>query len=136
MAVNFIVLTIGAFWFWPRFIGTICNCFLSCCHGIGVGFLFAGALNPYPRICSYNKSTSSYEGDYEWNYEGMTYEREHGMMFFLGVLQFIIMCAQCCCCCLPLCCTPAKDDSGKKELKQMRRDIAAQQQNVQMQQQW
>ena len=73
MGLNFILMTIGAFWFWPRFIGTWCNCCLGCCHISGISFMLAGATNPMGRICSYNKSTVEYKGDYEWDYDGMSY---------------------------------------------------------------
>ena len=141
MACNFVLMTIGAFWFWPRYIGTICNCCLGCCHISGIGFMLAGALNPYPRICSFNKSTAEYKGDYEWDYDGMTYQNEHSLMLGFAIVQLIFWTVQCCCCCLPLCTTPVKDEAhkaekdGKKQLKKMEKEMTKQNMQMQMQMQ-
>jgi len=129
MGVNFILMTIGAFWFWPRFIGTWCNCCLGCCHITGISFMLAGATNPMGRYCAFNKSTVEYKGDYEWDFDGMTYQSEHSMMFGLAIVQLLFWFIQCYCCCLPLIYTPVKDDAhtAKKEHKKYEKEIKKQQ---------
>jgi len=70
MGLNFIVLAVGSHFWWPRFVGTIMNCCFGICHLVGIIFMIMGATSPFARICFYNKSTSSYKGDYEMNFEG------------------------------------------------------------------
>lgn len=67
MGCNFILLTFGAKWFWPRLIGTWLNMAFGCCHCSGIGLLMAGVTGPFGVICGYNKSTSTYEGDFKWD---------------------------------------------------------------------
>ena len=67
MGINFIMLAIGAFWFWPRYVGTVLNCCFGCCHCSAIMWMLSGVLGPAGRICSFNISTSTYQGDYEWD---------------------------------------------------------------------
>lgn len=119
MGVNFLVMTFGAWFWWPRYIGCIMNCCLANCTLIGGIVSIVAVGRPYGRICSYNRSTSTYKGDYEWDFDGMTYEDEFGMLLGVGVLSFVFWFFQCCCCWIPCYTTPlkAKDSSNKYELK-------------------
>ena len=42
LGLNFIVLAVGAFYWWPRYIGTLCNYVLCNCHLLGVILMFVG----------------------------------------------------------------------------------------------
>jgi hypothetical protein len=47
-AVNFIVMTIGAFFFYPRCIGTILNFLLACCcHSTAISIALAARFLPF-----------------------------------------------------------------------------------------
>ena len=43
---NYLLLMLGAFWFWPRCIGTICNCCCGCCHLLGILSIFGSRFSP------------------------------------------------------------------------------------------
>ena len=131
MGVNFIFLSMGAFWFWPRLIGTWLNCCFGCCHCSAISYLVVGVMGPYGRICSYNVSTSTYLGDIQqWDEDGMTYQNDHGLMLTLAMLQTILITAQCCCCWVPLCGTPVLDEehaqrkAEKEQARQAQSDMA------------
>lgn len=66
-AFNFIALTIGAFWFYPRFFGTICNCCLGCCHFYGIVAALNGAVGPYGIWCGMNVGPVEYKGNQKLN---------------------------------------------------------------------
>ena len=105
-ACNFIALAVGAFFWWPRFIATLLNYFLCGFHLSGVIFMVAGANNTFAQICNYNLSTSTYEGNYKWSWEGVTYESDLGMMLGFGVALSFTWFLQVFFCCLPLYLTP------------------------------
>lgn len=109
MAINFLVLTFGACFFWPRYIGTVCNWFLCICHLVGFIVMILGAAAPMGRICSYNKGTSTYDGDYKFVWDGMTYQGDHAVLVGLGIFMAILWCCQVFVCCAPCLLTPAKD---------------------------
>ena len=72
-AVNYLILMVGACFFYPRFVGAVCNCLLSCIHLIAViaGFIYSG--NTLGIYCSYNIAPVDYEGKYRFNSDGATY---------------------------------------------------------------
>jgi len=118
MGVNFLVMTFGTWFWWPRYIGCIMNCCLANCTLIGGIVSIVAVGRPYGRICSYNRSTSTYKGDYEWDFDGRTYEDEFGMILGVGVLSFVFWFIQCCCCWIPCYTTPlTSKDSAIYELK-------------------
>ena len=118
MAINFVVLAFGAFYFWPRLIGTVCNsCCLCCCHFIGLIFMLVGVGNPFARICQYNKATSTYAGDYKWDWEGRTYSGDFKFMFSCSIVMSFMWCIQITCCALPCFMTPIKPDKLKSDSK-------------------
>ena len=68
--------------------------------------MVAGANNTFAQICNYNLSTSTYEGNYKWSWEGVTYESDLGMMLGFGVALSFTWFLQVFFCCLPLYLTP------------------------------
>ena len=86
MGANFILLTFGAYWFWPRYIGSILNCCFGIFHISGVSMMFAGVMNPAPQLCALNKSTVAYKGDYEWDYDGITYSNEYSILTIFAIV--------------------------------------------------
>ena len=106
-AVNFIVMAIGGFFWYPRLCGTLFN--LVCaftCHFASVILMFNRRLRPFGDLCSNNYVTSTYNGDNDWDEGGNTYEDDANLMILLAVFQFLFWLVQCFCCCLPLLCTP------------------------------
>lgn len=69
MFINFVLLTFGAYYWWPRFIGSIMNFALCNCHLVGVILMIVGVTNPYARMCQYNKATSTYDEKYWWHWD-------------------------------------------------------------------
>ena len=53
-AVNFIVMACGACFWYPRLIGAMCNCGLSCCHLAAWITIFATRFSPLGNYCSVN----------------------------------------------------------------------------------
>lgn len=72
----------GAFFWYPRLIGTICNFFCACIfHFIAVVLLFAGRFNPKGKLCALNIVPSTmimgiYDGglDIDNAFYGTTYK--------------------------------------------------------------
>ena len=109
MGLNFIVLTVGSCYWWPRFIGTICLYLLSSCHMAGWIFMIIGVTNPYARMCRYNKATSSYAEEYKWYWNRMTYENDYFLMTYFAIALSSLWCIQVCCCCIPCYRTPISE---------------------------
>ena len=115
MGFNFLTMMCGAFYWWPRFFGAVCNYFLCIMHLVGIIFTGVALGSPYGRICSYNKSINTYEGDYKWDWEGNTYDGDHGLLLATFVLMLIFWIIQVTCCCLPCCMTPVKEVGPKEK---------------------
>ena len=107
-AVNMIVLSFGAFYFCPRYWGSLCNLCYACCHCLACGAALGVTLSPIGQICSKNIAPSHYEGDWKWS-DDSTYQSDAGMILGMGIVQFILWCVQCYCCCCPLLMTPRKE---------------------------
>lgn len=91
--------------------------------------MFSGVTSPISRACGMNKSTSTYKGDYEWDYSGTSYENEYFIMFAFAIVQTIFWTVQCYCCCIPLFTTPVKDkeyEAEKKEKKEAKKELKEQ----------
>ena len=64
MAANFVLMTFGAFFFYPRVIGTLCNCCCACfCHFGAWTMALAYRYNPIGVYCSINVAPNHYLGD-------------------------------------------------------------------------
>ena len=113
MSFNFILLAIGAFLWWPRLVGTLLNYLLCTCHLVGIITMFFGVYSPFPRVCQYNKASSTYDGGYKWTWDSATYEGDFGLMYGMSITMAINWCIQVCFCCLPLYMTPI--EKGKPE---------------------
>jgi len=109
MSLNFITMTIGAFWYYPRLIGTFCNCCCGCCHFAAFTVALAYRTNPLGAYCSANVAGIQYEGNGKYN-DSWTYKKDGGVLMALGAIQIILWCVQCYCCCLPLYWTPSVDE--------------------------
>ena len=73
--INFILLSVGAFYFYPRLIGTFCNFCLGCCHLSAFSMALAARYSPAGAICAVNISSNQYEGDGQFNDE-WTYKKD------------------------------------------------------------
>jgi len=82
---NFVLLMIGAFWFYPRLFGTCFNCclgifhFAAWIHGLNVRF------SPLGRACALNVAGNEYEGDGKWN-DSMTYKKDANILVAFGTI--------------------------------------------------
>ena len=115
---NFFFFAFGSCYWWPRFLGTLINIFLSCCQLSGAVFMLTGVYNPFSRVCQYNLATSTYDGDYKWNWTGSTFNDDFSLMLGMGVTLSVFWLIQVTICCLPLCLTPIE---GKQERSIMSR---------------
>ena len=106
MGFNFFFLSFGSCFWWPRLIATLINVFLSCFGLSGAIFMLAGVYNPFSRVCQFNLSTSTYNGNYAWNLAGTTYSDDFSFMLAFGVTLSVFWLIQITVCCLPLCLTP------------------------------
>ena len=70
IAFNFILMAFGAVYWVPRIIGCGCNSILSLLNLISIILMIGGATSTFGRICYYNQSSSSYNGEYIWSAEG------------------------------------------------------------------
>ena len=86
MSINFLILTAGSIFFWPRCIGTCINLLLGLSHAYGIYLMYLGWSNPFSRLCAMNVSTSAYDGDYRWNFEGRSYADDHIALMYLVIL--------------------------------------------------
>ena len=94
MAVNLILMAIGAFWWYPRVIGCLANSCFAICHLVAVAFLFAARWSPGGRHCSYNLSTSTYKtggnnsgaiDQSDW-FDKPTYQDDASLMLILSII--------------------------------------------------
>lgn len=103
--MNFILLAVGAYWFYPRCIGTFCNLCLGCCHlGAWIACL-AARYSPPGELCAVNISPNQLENGGTWS-DDWTYKKDAELLGALGIIQSILFCVQCCGCCWPLFCLP------------------------------
>ena len=51
---NFILISIGGFWFWTRLVGTYLNVCFGCIHIAAISTAFSATLNPFGQICLLN----------------------------------------------------------------------------------
>ena len=138
---NFLLLTLGSCFFWPRLIGTYLNCSLAFCSFAGAMMGIASVVSPIGRSCAFNHAYNTLDSDDTFLDEGLRYSDEYGVIFGLAFYQIILVFLQCCCCSCPLFCTPVKDaehDKEKKEKKKKEKEAkksvdASQQQMVPMQ---
>jgi len=106
-AMNFLVLTCGAFYFYPRYFGTLCNFCYSCCHCSAWLACMTMRFNPIGALCAANVAPSTYK-DGKWD-DSTTYKSDGGMLAALGILQAMFWFCQCCFCCLPCLLTPVAE---------------------------
>ena len=98
-------MSVGAFYYTPRLIGTIFNFCYGCCHLSAFVTGLSYRMNPYGKFCAVNIAPVNYEGDYRWS-DGMTYQSDGNLMLTLCSIQAVLWTAQCCCYCIPLLKTP------------------------------
>ena len=115
-AGNFIIMTLGACFFWPRFVGTWINFCYACCHCSAFATAIAVAFGPLGARCKTNIIGNEYEGNYKFN-DSMTYKMDGELLGALGAIQAVFWLAQCCLCCFPLFLTPAKISKKDKKDK-------------------
>lgn len=109
-SANFIILATGAFYFYPRMIGTYCNFLLGSCHALALIVSFYLYKTPWSRWCGYNLAPNmQFEGGAGKVMEfgkreflgDSTYVNDYVMIRMLLISQLIVLIVQCACCCLP-----------------------------------
>ena len=107
-----LVLTFGAFLFWARYIGTICNLIYSTFNCIAFLLVLTFRFYPVGNWCSYNDAPNSFSSRLAKGLpdeDGTTYRSDATYMAVFGILQGILWVFQCFCCCLPCIMTPNYD---------------------------
>ena len=115
-AVNFVVLTCGAFLFYPRYFGTLCNMCYSCCNCCAAFSAIAVRFGPFGIWCSYNESPYTYDNE-KLVLNGPTYMSDGSILGAIGLLNAIFWCFQCYCCCLPLFTTPVYSKRSSNQVE-------------------
>ena len=85
-SANFVFLTFGAFFFWPRYFGTICNCCCACfAHLTAIITAMMGRWGAAGDNCAMNIAPVKYK-DSEFDSTGRTYEDDANLMStFIGL---------------------------------------------------
>ena len=105
-AINFIAMACGAYYWWPRLLGTLCNCCLSCVHLSAWIVIFSARFSPLGNYCAINIAPIQLKGDTMDDFDDeWTYQSEGGLMIIFGVIQALLFLCQCFCWC-PLYRTP------------------------------
>jgi len=130
-AFNFIMMAVGAFWFYPRLIGTFVNCCFGCCHLAAWAFALSVYANPLGQSCMLNIIGNQYGGkEYnaslntwitEWS-DDWTYQKDGTVLFALGTIQALMWCVQCFVCWIPLYSTPGADGGHSNYVTTMQVD--------------
>lgn len=82
--INLVVLTVGTFYFMPRYIGTVCNCIMGCFFNFAWIVLAMGARGSTAgEQCEENNSPVVYLGNDTWDMNGRTYGQDAVYMRFL-----------------------------------------------------
>ncbi len=113
--INFIVMAVGACFWYPRLIGTACNCALSCCHLAAWITIFAARFSPLGNYCNLNIAGNQMDSDGRFD-DTWTYKKEGGLMVSFGIMQALLFCCQCCFW-IPLKNTPQQGDFDKDKKK-------------------
>ena len=74
------LLMVGTWYWWPRYIGTFLIYFLCLVNLVYQFFISDVKDSGYAQLCNINMSSAVYKGDYEWDYEGLNYEDEFGLV--------------------------------------------------------
>lgn len=59
-AINLLAMTLGAFWFYPRYCSNIINCFCGCFGLVGFSLTLAFRHNPIGKACSINVAPNAW----------------------------------------------------------------------------
>ena len=123
MSLNFVMMTFGAFYWTPRYIGTISNCFCSCFHIAGWATALGYGLSPMGRWCAMNIIGNQYNGGAslldsmgdpsKYFSDESSYKKDQIFLLVCGAIQLAFWVVQCCCCWLPLHWTPLKETPAK-----------------------
>lgn len=75
MFLNFVLMAIGGFWFWPRLIGTMFNCCCGCCHLFAWSVALGARFSVWGNWCAYNDASINYTGNRVFN-DDATYVKD------------------------------------------------------------
>lgn len=79
-------MSIGGFYFYPRYCGSVTNWLLACCcHISSISAAFSARFNPFGVACSWNIAPSEYEGDFNFKEDGFTYSDEANMILGFAI---------------------------------------------------
>ena len=88
---NFCLLMVGAFWFYPRIIGTIFNCCIGVCHLAAWVFALSVRYSALGRACVLNVEGNQYEGNSVWN-DSMDFKKDGNILYAFATVQAILWC--------------------------------------------
>ena len=116
--INLVVLTVGTFFFMPRYIGTICNWIMGCfCNAAWIALAMSSRGSAAGELCEDNEAPVVYLGEGKWDDSGITYSNDAMYMRFLIWLQCALWALQMFVCWIPCFCTPVLDEEWEREQK-------------------
>ena len=84
-AINFVLMAIGGYWFYPRLIGTFLNCCYGLCHFAAWGLAVGVYAAPPGRVCTLNIAANQYLGNREWS-DDWTFKMDGQALAAMGSL--------------------------------------------------
>jgi len=82
-ALNMVVMAFGAFFWLPRFLGSIFNCFCACLNLHAFIGVLTHRFSPNGKICAINIAPSTFVGGHKWSDE-TTYKSDASLLATLG----------------------------------------------------
>ena len=132
--LNFITLTFGACWYFPRLFGTYCNWCCGLAHFIAIVTGLGRRFGPQGKLCMFNEAPSNFDdGTRQFKPDERTYADDGRMLAGLMLFQLFLCMFQCFAVPCALFQTPSydkRDKDEKKEIKKMQNAM----ENSQMQQ--
>ena len=87
MTLNELVLAVGAFYFYPRIIGTLLNaCIFSIVMICSITATFRGVHDVFGRYCAMNVAPVEHEGGHDFKIDGRTYKDDARTMKTLMII--------------------------------------------------
>ena len=77
--INFLVLMLGSFFFYPRLLGTVCNCCAACCSCIAFSSIFTVRFSPLGQLCAVNIAPSTFTESKNWS-KDTTYKSDGDLL--------------------------------------------------------
>ena len=115
-SLNFMLMTCGSWWFWPRVLGTFMSWVLGLASLFAVYLSFESYQRDYTDFCKYNIAVSEYDDNSKFESDGYTYKDDYDMIgvLMLGSLSCGLL--QLLCCWVPCYMTPTGAASANKPM--------------------